>query len=166
MGPPDVIENSPACNTLITAVRRHFAYLFGQYGFEVVHCVDARPIGQYLVLVLASSACRMKIEVDQGIPILFFGHADAPNLIGEFWQGTQYWWDEVTLNAFSRETKPQLAVRWPQGTPPTLEGNLGARSTMLRPYLDEHLAAFTAPRPDGWWQDYDAFMARQLGGRT
>src|SRR5579859_4466748 len=86
------------CEPWVLAVQHHYAYLFADHGFQLVHCQDARQ-GEHCLIVLESPQARIKFEIDQGTPVVYFGTLDSPLGWEQQVDGVTVWYvDNALLN--------------------------------------------------------------------
>src|ERR1035437_5028337 len=62
----------------LDAIKRHFDYLFDVYGF-VVSVSDSARAGEYGLVVLESSQCKLKFHIEQDVPECYIGTLQAPS---------------------------------------------------------------------------------------
>ena len=152
------------CEPWVVAIQHHYAYLFDQYGFHLVHCADPRQ-GEHCLIVLESDRARIKFEIERGTPVAYFGTLDSPLGWEQQVDGVNVWYvDNALLNFVdSRAGSAASAPAPAAATPPrTTEALLAAGAQRLRPHAAELIAAFAPDRPAEWWQAFDAYQAARL----
>jgi hypothetical protein len=152
------------CEPWVLAIQHHYAYLFAEHAFQLVHCQDARQ-GEHCLIVLESPQARLKFEIDQGTPVIYFGTLDSPLGWEQQVDGVTVWYvDNALLNFVESQagTPASASARAAGPAPRTTEALLAAGAERLRPHAAELIAAFAPDRPAGWWQAFDAYQAERL----
>jgi hypothetical protein len=149
------------CEPMVQAVRQHYAYLFAEYGFRRAHCEDPRQ-GEHCLIVLESDRGRVKFEIDQGTPVVYFGTLDSPISWANEIDGVPLWHVTHGLLNFV-EHKNEAATPAPEaGSERGTEELLAAQAERRRPQAAELLAAFVPDRSADWWREFDAYQAERL----
>ena len=87
-----------ACQPWVTVIEQDFAYLFAEHGFRLEHCEDARQ-GEHCLIMLGSNRARIKFEISQGTPVVYFGTLDSPIGWEQQVDGVPVWYvDNALLN--------------------------------------------------------------------
>ena len=152
-----------ACEPWVKAIERDFAYLFSEQGFQLEHCADARQ-GEHCLIVLESPRARIKFEISQGTPVVYFGTLDSPLGWEQQVDGVPVWYvDNALLNFIeSKSSRPAPAAAATPGAARSTEALLAAAAARLRPHAAELVAAFAPDRPAEGWQAFDAYQAERL----
>lgn len=157
-----------ACQPWVTVIEQDFAYLFAEHGFRLEHCEDARQ-GEHCLIVLGSHQARIKFEISQGTPVVYFGTLDSPIGWEQQVDGVPVWYvDNALLNFVEsqRGGAPLAASAGapasPAGTARSTEALLAAAAARLRPHAAELIAAFAPNRPLDWWQAFNAYQTERL----
>ncbi len=153
------------CEPMVEAVRRHYAYLFSEHGFQLAHCEDRRQ-GEHCLIGLESSQARIKFEIDQGTPVAYFGTLDSPLDWANQVDGVTVWYtDNALLNFMEHRAGSPV----PTSAPPaagaidrSTEELLAAGATRLRPHAAALIAAFAPDRSADWWREFGAYQAERL----
>ncbi len=148
---------STECVEFLKEVKRHFAYLFDQYGFVVVHCEDAPGGGRHLI-VLESEDCRIRFIQNRWDIYVEVGTKASPIGWQDVVEGTKYWYDiGGVLNFLEREAlhidkllqeQPFLNV----------EQQLKELARRLRPACEQLIALCRQDVFEGWQHDYHKFQ--------
>jgi hypothetical protein len=152
------------CEPLVEAIRRHYAYLFAEYGFRLAHCEDPRQ-GERCLIGLESARARIKFEIDQGTPVAYFGTLDSPWGWANQIDGVTVWYTDNALLNFVEHRAGEAA---PGPTPASSGPERGtdelltAGAARLRPHAAELIAAFAPDRAAEWWRDLAAYQAERL----
>ncbi len=151
-----------ACEPWVKAIEQNYAYLFAEHGFRLRQCEDERQ-GEHCLIVLESARARIKFEISQGTPVIYFGTLDSPVGWEQQVDGVLVWYvDNALLNFIeSKGSGPAPAAAAP-GAARTTEALLAAAAARLRPHAAELVAAFAPGRPAAWWQAFDAYQAERL----
>ena len=153
-----------ACQPWVKAIEQDFAYLFAEHGFRLEHCEDARQ-GEHCLIMLGSDRARIKFEISQGTPVVYFGTLDSPIGWEQQVDGVPVWYVDNALLNFVESKQAGVPPATPAGTPGaarTTEALLAAAAERLRPHAAELIAAFAPDRPAEWWQAFDAYQAERL----
>jgi hypothetical protein len=151
------------CEPWVKVIEQHFAYLFSEHGFALAHCEDARA-GEHCLIGLESPRARLKFEISQGTPVIYFGTLDSPLGWEQQVDGVPVWYvDNALLNFIeSRSASAAPAASTTASGPRSTEALLAAAAARLRPHAAELIAAFAPDRPAAWWQAFDAYQAERL----
>ena len=160
------------CEPWVVAIQNHYAYLFSEHGFQLVRCQDARQ-GEHCLIALESPLARIKFEIDQGTPVVYFGTLDSPLGWEQQVDGVTVWYvDNALLNFVESKSgapAPAAAAATAAASGPanaaaprSTEALLAAGAERLRPHAAELIAAFAPDRPAAWWQALDAYQAARL----
>jgi hypothetical protein len=162
-----------ACEPWVKAIEQDFAYLFAEHGFQWAHCEDARQ-GEHCLMVLESARARIKFEISQGTPVIYFGSLDSPIGWAQQVDGVPVWYvDNALLNFVESKSSGEApaspaaaanagASAATPGADRSTEALLAAAAARLRPHAAELIAAFAPDRPAGWWQAFNAYQAERL----
>lgn len=157
-----------ACEPWVKAIEQDFAYLFAEHGFRLEHCEDARQ-GEHCLIVLVSERARIKFEISQGTPVVYFGTLDSPSGWEQQVDGVPVWYVVNALLNFVESKRgaaaPVAATAIAAATPGAARSTevlLAEAAARLRPHADELIAAFAPDRPADWWQAFDAYQAERL----
>jgi len=158
------------CEPWVLAIQHHYAYLFAEHAFRLAHCQDARQ-GEHCLIVLESPQARIKFEIDQGTPVVYFGTLDSPLGWQQQVDGVTVWY---VANALLNFVESQAGTPTPTAgagpangaanaaAPRTTEALLAAGAQRLRPHAAQLIAAFAPDRPAAWWQAFEAYQAARL----
>lgn len=146
----------------VRAIRRTFDYLFDKYGFMTAVSDSARQ-GEYNLVVLQSSQCKLKFHIEQDVPECYVGTLKAPSNWEKSENGLEGWYLIDPIISFLARKKPEIAVSWPsrQGTW-TAEDILEAYSARVRPFVDELIVAFESNLSVEWWREYRAYFEERV----
>ena len=154
-----------ACQPWVTVIEQDFAYLFAEHGFRLEHCEDARQ-GEHCLIMLGSDRARIKFEISQGTPVVYFGTLDSPIGWEQQVDGVPVWYvDNALLNFVESKhsgASPAAPASTAAGAARSTEALLAAAAARLRPHAAELIAAFAPDRPADWWQAFDAYQAERL----
>ena len=153
-----------ACEPWVQLIEQDFAYLFAEQGFRLEHCEDARQ-GEHCLIVLESARARIKFEISQGTPVIYFGTLDSPTGWEQQVDGVPVWYvDNALLNFIESKSSgaAPAAVTAAPGAARSTEALLAAAAARLHPHAAELIKAFAPDRPAAWWQAFDAFQAERL----
>lgn len=145
------------CADLLEQIRRYFSYLFGPYGFEVVHSKTARS-GEHCLIVLQSKDCRIKFYRAQGEVNLLFGTLSAHPGWEDVIDGTRQWYYARGMIDFVEKSpvdveKSLLQIR----TPKTEDQQLAELSMKLEPVCDQVIRLFREDMVEQWRGEYERF---------
>ena len=158
------------CEPMVQAVQQTYAYLFAEHSFRLARCEDARQ-GEHCLIGLESDRARIKFEIDQGTPVVYFGTLDSPLDWANEVDGVPVWYVANALLNFlehkagSAAGAAPAAARAPVVAPSparTTNDLLAATAARLRPHAGELVAAFAPDRPAEWWREFDAYQAERL----
>lgn len=152
------------CEPMVEAIRRHYAFLFAEHGFRLVHCDDPRQ-GEHCLIILESSRARIKFEIDQGTPVAYFGTLDSPLGWANQVDGVTVWYvDNALLNFLEHRSGGAAPTPAPSGSAAErgTEELMAAGAARLRPHAAELIAAFAPDRSADWWRDFNAYQAERL----
>ena len=147
-----------ACEPTVQAVQQHFAFLFSQFGFRLLHC-EAAGQGEHCLIVLESEQARIKFEVEQGTPVVYFGTLDSPVGWAIQVDGVQVWYALNSLLNFAERKQVEVAPKSSGEPEATADDLLAQEAARLQPHAAELVAAFAPNRPAGWWREYEAYRA-------
>jgi hypothetical protein len=150
-----------ACEPMVQAVRQSYDYLFAEYGFRLAHCEDARQ-GEHCLIGLESDRARIKVEIDQGTPVAYFGTLDSPMGWANQVDGVNVWYvDNALLNFVEHKAGAAAPGAAGPAAERTTQQLLSAAAARLRPHAAELIAAFAPDRPAGWWQAFETYQAER-----
>ena len=150
----------PACEAFAQMVQRHYAYLFTELEFRLVHCEDGQP-GRRCLLAAESGRARIKFELDGEAPLAYFGTLDSPIGWANQLDGVPVWYLDNALLNFVEGAPSGSGPASAAGTARGLEQLMAAAAARLRPLAAELVAAFAPDRTIEWWRDFDADQARR-----
>ena len=150
-----------ACEPWVKVIELDFAYLFSEFGFALAHC-DAARQGEHCLIVLESPRARIKFEISQGTPVVYFGTLDSPLGWEQQVDGVTVWYVDNALLNFIESQRGAAPAAAPAGAPRSTEALLAAAAARLRPHAAELVAAFAPDRPADWWQAFDAYQVERL----
>jgi len=151
------------CEPWVKVIEQDFAYLFSEHGFALAHCEDARA-GEHCLIGLESPRARLKFEISQGTPVIYFGTLDSPLGWEQQVDGVPVWYvDNALLNFVeSQSASAAPSASTTASAHRSTEALLAAAAARLRPHAVEIIAAFAPDRPAAWWQAFDAYQAERL----
>lgn len=157
---------SAACTEFLKLIRRHFSYLFDEYGFTVMETRQYRK-GEFCMVFLKSEHALIRFEEELDSVSLLFGPVNAPLRWEYAVEGTRYWYpirplldflkrEPVDYEEILREAERFLSK--------TLEQQLEELSCMLRPVCAQVLGLFRHDAPAQWRTEYEKYQQEQEEG--
>jgi hypothetical protein len=143
-------------------VRKYFGYLFDTYGFVVEVSKEERD-GEYRLVVLSSSQCKIRFYLWQDVPEVAFGGKNANAENGGGKADGKEWFDINTILRFLMDAEPERQAQVPVAKSSQPEDVLARYALQLKPYAEEVIRAFSPEPPAGWWQQFEAY--RQMRRR-
>lgn len=143
------------CEPFAAAVRRQFGYLFERHGFRQAACQAGRG-GEFCLVGLESARVRIKVEAEQGTPLVYVGTLDSPFDWANDVNGVAVWYLVYPLLAFLEQRNPPPPL--PElGEDASSEAVLAYLAARLQPQIEALQAAFAPDRPAEWWQAFNQF---------
>lgn len=140
-------------NWFCSAVTRELAFLFSDFSFELQSC-ETWGGGMYGMAALQGPECRVKVELDGGVPVIFFGKKDAAFEFGD----STAWLNDSLLLSFMEQKDPAIAAATRNQSGRTAEEILYLRAARLKPYSSEIVGVFgTNGGTDAWWEEFQKF---------
>lgn len=151
------------CEYFVTALKKPYAYLFDKNGFKMVHCAEARQ-GDYCMVVFESAQCRIKFEIEQGVPTCYLGTLESPTTWGNEVNNVRVWYvADSVLDFIEKKPLAPAGQLFPRSEkPPTLDDMLSRDSGRLHKHLDQVVAAFAPDRSPDWWKAYNAYQDEKV----
>lgn len=139
------------CAEFLERIRRHWAFLFEQYGFAVIHKAEA-PGGSRCLIVLESTVCRLRFIQNRWDLYVDIGTLAAPIDWKDSVQGIKYWYSIGEIFVFIKKTSFRIEDLLQEKPFLNIDQQLRELSRELQPVFGEVIDLF---REDtfGQWQD-------------
>lgn len=139
------------CAEFLERVRRHWAFLFEQYDFAVIHQAEA-PGGSRCLIVLESPFCRLRFIQNRWDLHVDIGTLAAPIDWKDSVQGIKYWYSIGEIFVFIKKTPFRIEDLLQEKPFLNIDQQLRELSRELQPVFGEVIHLF---REDtfGQWQD-------------
>lgn len=145
---------STACSELLEKIRRHLPFLFGQYGFKVIHEEENRR-GENCLVVLESGACRLRFIQHLSELYVGIGTLSAPIVWEDTVDGVKCWYDLDYVLLFVKAEPLKIEDLIPDEIPfLTIDEQLRDLSTELEPVCDEVINLFREDSFNRWQEEF------------
>lgn len=149
------------CEYFVEALKKPYDFLV-KNGFQLSHCAEARQ-GDYCMAVFESARMRIKLELEQGVPVTYFGTLDSPLAWGADVNGVRVWYVADGVLDFIEKKPIGAGPLFPSAEKPlSLDEMLARDASRLGPTLNQVVAAFAPDRPADWWQAYNAYHEEKV----
>ena len=120
-------------STIVDQIKKHFDYLFIEYGFQIISETHFESFGNWAI-VLQSDACRLRFFNDRGEVFI----AASPLWSPPSWQAGP-WYDLASIVAFLTQGKEKLELEPKLGE---IEQQLMQATEVFRIYCDQIIESF------------------------
>jgi hypothetical protein len=146
---------------LVASIRKHFAFLFDDHGFELVYCGFNYLRPGYMLVGLQAETCRMLFEVEE----TEFAHLIGP-CTAAFHEATKpvdepSWLSVGWLIDFVRGEAPQWRD---EDDDPSVDALLRGAAEAMRPHTAALCDLFTSTEAvAAWYPRYQEYLSTSIG---